>query len=293
MGNTNIVLATAKEYGYSEAQLEIIRQTAAVGCTDFEIAQFLIVARRTGLDPMVRQIYMVKRWNKAAGRDIATAQTGIDGYRLVADRTERYAPGREPTFQYDTEGNLYSATAYIKKLVGGAWHEIAATAIWEEYKQMDSKGNLTMMWRKMPHLMLGKCAEALALRRAFPAELSGIYTADEMAQADNPDIIEAAAVKIESVPPTPAPQPTPTAAVPKSEGMQLSTWGRLNGLCVKRFGDEWQDVERRRKFALYVSDNHTADIMNLLESEAQAAIDGLEKKLAEMKAAAEASPVPA
>lgn len=208
----NIVLATAKEYGYSEAQLEIIRQTAAVGCSDFEIAQFLIVARRTGLDPMVRQIYMVKRWNKAAGRDIATAQTGIDGYRLVADRTERYAPGREPTFQYDTEGNLYSATAYIKKLVGGAWHEIAATAIWEEYKQTDSKGNLTMMWRKMPHLMLGKCAEALALRRAFPAELSGIYTADEMAQADNPDIIEAAAVKIAPVVEIPAPQPTPTAA---------------------------------------------------------------------------------
>ena len=79
-----------------------------------------------------------------------------------------------------------SATAYVKKLAGGQWHVVAATAHYSEYVQKKKDGGITSMWLK-PHIMLGKCAEALALRRAFPAELSGVYTPDEMAQAANPE----------------------------------------------------------------------------------------------------------
>ena len=67
---------------------------------------------------------------------------------------------------------------------GGAWHEVAATAIWGEYAQPSGP-----MWKKMPHLMLAKCAEALALRRAFPAELSGVYIKKEMDQADSEPLV--------------------------------------------------------------------------------------------------------
>jgi phage recombination protein Bet len=187
--STAIVAATAQQYGYSDAQLEIIRQVAAAGCDDYEIAQLLVVAHQTGLNPLLRQIYMIKRWNAAQKRQVAMPQTSIDGYRAIADRTGKYAPGREPAFTYDKEGQLLSATAFVKKLAGGAWHEVAATAFWSEYAQVTKDGKLFETWAKMPHVMLSKCAESLALRRAFPGELSGVYTADEMAQADNPPAV--------------------------------------------------------------------------------------------------------
>ena len=112
-------------------------------------------------------------------------QTGIDGFRLIGERTGRYAPGREPTCTYDKEGRLFSATSYIKKMTDDkTWHEVAATAYWAEYAPAPYKdGNMNPFWQKMPHVMLSKCAEALALRKAFPADLSGIYTTEEMAQA--------------------------------------------------------------------------------------------------------------
>jgi phage recombination protein Bet len=143
---------------------------------------FLAVCKRTGLDPFLKQIHAVMRFDKSANRKVMTIQVGIDGFRLLADRTGQYVPGREPSFTYDEKGNLVSATAYVKKYVAGEWHEVASTVRLAEF-QGDSS-----FWRTMPHHQLGKVAEAHALRRAFPADLSGLYTPDEMAQADTPSL---------------------------------------------------------------------------------------------------------
>lgn len=170
----------------NDRQIELVKRTVAVGATNDELALFLHTAQRTGLDPLAKQIHFIKRKrynkDKDAWEEVGSIQTGIDGYRLIADRTYRYAPG-----DIVIEGTPpdMTATATVKKEVGGTWHEIRATAYWPEYCQTTRDGKPMGLWAKMPRLMLGKCAEALALRRAFPAELSGVYTHEEMAQADS------------------------------------------------------------------------------------------------------------
>lgn len=167
-------------------QIDLVKRTVANGATNDELALFLHTAKRTGLDPLAKQIHFIrrKRWNKDKGAWdwIGSIQTGIDGYRLIADRTNRYAPGDIVIRGVPPD---MEATASVKKLVEGTWHEIKASAYWTEYCQTDKDGNPMGLWAKMPRLMLSKCAEALALRRAFPAELSGVYTHEEMAQADS------------------------------------------------------------------------------------------------------------
>jgi phage recombination protein Bet len=170
---------------FSPEKVELLKRTICRGATNDELELFIHACRRTGLDPFMKQIHAVKRWQD--GREVMAIQTGIDGYRLIADRSDRYVPGREPTFAYDDEGRVLSATAHVKKRASdGTWHEISATAHYDEYVGRKKGGEPNKMWAEKPHIMLAKCAEALALRRAFPAELSGVYTSEEMDQAGPP-----------------------------------------------------------------------------------------------------------
>lgn len=175
-----VVQTLAKQFEYSEDFVQTVKDTFAKGATDNELKLFLQTAKRTGLDPFARQIYCIKRYDGAAGGMVMGVQISIDGFRLIADRTNCYVPSREPTYTFDEDRNLESATAYIKKLVAGTWHEVSATAFYSEYVQTKKDGEPNSMWKKMPRLMLAKTAESLVLRKAFPAELSGLYTVEEM-----------------------------------------------------------------------------------------------------------------
>lgn len=174
---------------WTNEQIDLIKRTIAVGATNDELQLFLYQAKRTGLDPLSRQIHFVKR-KSSQGEDKASIQTAIDGYRLVADRTGKYAGSDDylfdeglTQFQHIASGRKVpiTATVTVWKIVQGERCPFTATARWDEYFPGDKQG---FMWRKMPYLMLGKCAEALALRKAFPAELSGLYTNEEMMHAD-------------------------------------------------------------------------------------------------------------
>lgn len=195
----------AEATGFDRTKVELVKDTIAKGASDDELMLFLSLAQRSGLDPFSRQIYLIERRQNVDGqwKTARQPQTGIDGLRLIADRTGNYAPGRAPTYEYTAEGRLHSATAYILKWVRGQWHEVAATAHYEEYVQTKKDGAPTQMWADKPHIMLAKCAEALALRRAFPADMNGLYTSDEIRD-------EPAAVLVHQ-PPRPQLPPAPAA----------------------------------------------------------------------------------
>ena len=159
----------------SKEKIELLKKTIAKGCTNDELELFGLVCNKTGLDPFMKQIFPVKR--KTKNGDVMTIQTSIDGLRLIADRSGRYSPGKEPIFTYNEKKELVSATSYVKKMTAdGTWHEVSVTAFYDEYKPNYSND----FWNTKPHIMLAKCAESLALRKAFPAEMSGIYSKEEM-----------------------------------------------------------------------------------------------------------------
>jgi phage recombination protein Bet len=160
-------------HGFSSEQIEIIKNSVAKGVSNEELAYFLEVARSTGLNPLRRQIYAIMRSGKM------TIQTGIDGYRLLAHRSRRHVGTDDAVYDTESATHPNKATVTVYKHVQGQRSAFTATARWKEYAQESNS-----MWQKFPYLMLAKCAESLALRKAFPAETSGIYTEDEMMQAD-------------------------------------------------------------------------------------------------------------
>ena len=188
---------------FNPSQLDLIKNQIAKGCTDGEIEYFIGVCQRTGLDPFQRQIYAIRRKDNKVEK--MTIQTGIDGYRLIADRTGRYAGSDDPIHHCDAAGNLTRSTVTVWKIVSGVRCSFTASALFDEYVQQFSP-----MWTKMKFTMLAKCAEALALRKAFPADLSGLYTTEEMMQSDN-DRPQGGNDRPPLDGPKPAPKPSPKA----------------------------------------------------------------------------------
>lgn len=185
------------EYGMSRAQIELIKNTVCAGATDDELKMFLYQCKRTGLDPGARQIYSLPM--RGGKRQVLVS---IDGFRLIAERTGKYA-GQQGPWWCGEDGewkevwlsNKPPAAAKIAVLRSDFKEPLFAVARYAAYAQQSP------VWQKMPELMIAKVAESLALRRAFPHELSGLYTSEEMDQAaaKPASTPPAAAVSVEAV----------------------------------------------------------------------------------------------
>lgn len=159
---------------FNEDTVNLIKRTIAKDATDDELKLFLHQCKRTQLDPMTRQIYFMKRAGKVS------IQTSIDGFRVIAERSGDYAGQDEPIFVKE-DGELFCKVTVYRFRNEVRYPAAVGVAYWKEYCPPSGQD---FMWKKMPHTMLAKVAEALALRKAYPQDLSGLYTGDEMQQAE-------------------------------------------------------------------------------------------------------------
>lgn len=190
---------------FSSDQRRLIIETCCVGASQAEADRLIASAEARGLNPLLGDCYFVKRYDTQSRREIWAVQASIDALRTKAEQTGLYAGQDEPEYEYGDGGQVTLARVRVWR---HDWPRPAVgVARWAEYVQTTRDGGPTKFWRQMPHNQLAKCAEALALRKAFPAVLARVYIPEEMAQADNE-----AELRIDQAPRPALPEPKQNGA---------------------------------------------------------------------------------
>lgn len=177
---------------YTQEQRELVRNTVAQGATDVELDYFLQYTAAKGLDPFAKEAWFIKSqdYTDKRGRHVkgrVQIMTGIEGFFRIANSHPQY-DGVEHEYGPELsvsigEGKAIKTHEWIESLVyrKDRKRPERRRAYWNEFSQelVTYSGKLSL-WAQKPRYMLEKCADAIALRKAFPQELGDLYVAEEM-----------------------------------------------------------------------------------------------------------------
>lgn len=199
---------------YDNRQIALIKRTVAADTNDDEFNLFLHTARHLRLDPLRRQVYALVYNKSNQEKRKMSIIVGIDGFRTIADRTGNYRPDEdEPDIEFDdtlksptNPAGIVKAKVKVWKFSHGAWHKTTGVARWTEFVPLTEEwaydaeqgkraptGRVTLdpksNWFRMPCVMLPKCAESAALRKAWPDDLTHVYAPEEMERLQAIDLL--------------------------------------------------------------------------------------------------------
>lgn len=280
MTTTSTLAVTGDQPFWNKHQIAALQQLGVQNASQGDLAVFLNFAQRTGLDPFARQIYMIGRRQKQGDQWVTkwTIQASIDGLRIVAERSGDYAGQVGPEY-CGADGiwrDVWTAheppvASRVGVLRNGFSVPLYAVAYWDEYVQTKD-GKPTSMWASKPLLMLAKCAEALALRKAFPNDLAGLYTADEMG-SDAPRPTVPAQPTVEA-PVTVEPE---TGEVIEAEVVDepLATDAQLKAIAAMLSKCGVRDRDHRHQISSRIIGREVEDAHDITKAEAHSILDVL------------------
>lgn len=184
MSNNEVVVAAKKQ---AELSVDIIKRYICPKATDQEAYTFMQLCNIQGLNPFLKEAYLVKY-----GDEAATIITGKDTFTKRADRLPQYDGFKAGIIVTDnTNQATYREGSFSvagEKLLGG-WAEVFRKdraqsfrneVSLSEYERRKKDGSLMSNWRTMPATMIRKVALVQSLREAFPDEFGGMYSPEEM-----------------------------------------------------------------------------------------------------------------
>jgi phage recombination protein Bet len=251
--NTQLaVVDHSKDLAVTSEQVKIARATVAKGLNDDQFSVYLYNCQRQRVHPLDGLVVPIVRKEQDGGERL-TFVTTVDLLRSRADETGDYAGSDDPFFTYPVENPTAadkptSSTVTVWKFVHGEKCAFTATARYDEYYPGEKQG---FMWKSKPHVMLGKCAEGLALRKAFPKQLAGLYLEEELQKENKPARTTPAKPSEKPVGnvkcsecnaigghlpkcskrqgPAPQAQPAPEQASPVEQNVMCGDCGKVNG----------------------------------------------------------------